>query len=57
MNATNFVITSTEDEFGIRIHVEYSLDNLSLINSERSYFEVLLSNHHYSKPSEQVLHP
>lgn len=51
---TCLIVTSTEDKFGIRIQVEDPLHNFALIHSDRSDFEILLADHHYSEPRTNI---
>ena len=41
---TNFVVTRTKDELGIRIQVENTLDDLAFVDRDRADLEVLLTD-------------
>jgi hypothetical protein len=47
--STHLVISRTEDKVGIGVVVENTLDNLSLVDSDRPDFKILLSNQDYQQ--------
>jgi hypothetical protein len=44
---TNLIITSTEDEFNIRVQVKQPLHDFALVDSDRTDFEILLANEYF----------
>lgn len=54
---TYLVITGAEDEIGIRVFVHETLDDLSLVDSQRPDFEILLTDQNYKSISVRMLRP
>jgi hypothetical protein len=52
----NLVIACAEDEFGIRVQVENTFDNLALVDSNWADLEVLFAHQHYIETA-QSRHP
>ena len=53
-NIAYLVIASAEDEFGVGVVVQNALDNLALVDSDRTHFKILLAHKHYDHPSVRV---
>ena len=47
MWSTHLVISRAEDEFGVRVIVQNTLDDLSFVDSNRPDLKILLSDQDY----------
>ncbi len=54
---TNLVIACAEDELGVRVQVQNTLDNLALVDRNRADLEVLFAHENYETAQQtQMLH-